>query len=44
MGGPITVVYGRIEYLLDQTLDQKTRFSLTANLRQADQLIALRKN
>lgn len=43
MGGPLNVVQGRMEYLLDRKLDRETRRSLTAILTQAKELIGLRQ-
>ena len=43
MGGPLNVVHGRMEYLLDRKLDRETRRSLMATLTQTKQLIALRQ-
>ena len=36
LGAPATADSGRIEYLLDRTLDQETRRSLAAILKQAE--------
>jgi signal transduction histidine kinase len=43
MGGPLNVVQGRMEYLLDRKLDRETRRSLTAILSKAKELIDLRQ-
>lgn len=43
MGGPLNVVQGRMEYLLDRKLDRETRRSLMAILSKAEKLIDLRQ-
>ncbi|MDP3090544.1 MAG: histidine kinase dimerization/phospho-acceptor domain-containing protein [Nitrospira sp.] len=43
MGGPITVVIGRMEYLLERGADRETARSLKAIISQAQQLAALRQ-
>ncbi len=43
MGGPLNVVQGRMEYLLDRKLDRETRRSLAAILSKAEELIDLRQ-
>lgn len=43
MGGPLNVVLGRMEYLLDRGVDRQTARSLKAIMSQAQQLVALRQ-
>ena len=43
MGGPLNVVIGRMEYLLERGTDRETTRSLKAIFSQAQQLIALRQ-
>ena len=43
MGGPLNVVIGRMEYLLERGTDRETTRSLKAIFSQAQQLVALRQ-
>lgn len=43
MGGPLNVVIGRMEYLLERGTDRETTRSLNAIFSQAPQLVALRQ-
>ena len=43
MGGPLNVVMGRMEYLLERGTDRETTRSLKSIFSQAQQLIALRQ-
>ncbi len=43
MGGPLNVVIGRMEYLLERGTDRETTRSLKAIYSQAQQLVALRQ-